>query len=289
MRKNSNYSTSELCRAFGVSRSGYRHHFSSNMTQQRAKQIQLVAAMKVIHRDLKLKVYGSPRMTAELQSRGFSCSQNTVAKLMNKHGLVAKGAKTFKPPKTTTVDKAAKYSPNRLENQKSKHFAEVLIADITYIPTKEGWLYLSVVIDLFSRAVLGFETSGAMPAGIVTGALQKAINDWKIPRGLSTFHSDRGSQYTSQLLRKQLQANAFDQSMSAKGNCYDNATCESFFSTLKRELLPECGYFETRLEAEEKLFEHIESFYNTRRRHSSLGNVSPYEFITQHNQLALTA
>jgi transposase InsO family protein len=219
MRKKSAYSTSELCRAFGVSRSGYRHHFSPSMTQQRAKQIQLVAAMRAIHRDLKLKVYGSPRMTTELQARGFGCSENTVARLMNQHGLAAKGAKTFKPPKTTTVDKKAKYSPNKLVNQKSQHFGEVLIADITYIPTKEGWLNLSVVIDLFSRAVLGFQTSGAMPAGIVTDALQKAIDDWNIPRGLSTFHSDRGSQYTSQLLRKQLHANAFEQSMSAKGNC----------------------------------------------------------------------
>ena len=128
-----------------------------------------------------------------------------------------------------------------------------------------------------------------MPATIVTEALDKAVNEWSIPRGLSTFHSDRGSQYTSQLLRERLSYHAFDQSMSAKGNCYDNATCESFFSGLKREFLPECGYFETREEAEAEVFEHIESFYNTKRKHSSLGNVSPYEYIKQHNQLALTA
>lgn len=118
-------------------------------------------------------------MTSELKTRGFKSSENTVAKLMSQNGLVAKGAKTFKPPKTTTVDKKAKYSPNRLANQKSQHFGEVLI-DITYIPTK-GWLYLLVVIDLFSRAVLGFHTSGAMPAEIVTNALTKAIDGWSIP------------------------------------------------------------------------------------------------------------
>ena len=110
-------------------------------------------------------------MTSELHDRGWTCSENTVATLMQQHGLVAKGAKTFKPPKTTTVDKSAKYSPNQLDDQKSKHFAEILIADITYIPTKEDWLYLSVVIDLYSRAVLGYQTSGAMLASIVTEAL----------------------------------------------------------------------------------------------------------------------
>ena len=259
------------------------------MTQQRANQIRLVAEMKAIHNDPKLKAYGSPRMTAELHSRGFECSKNTVAKLMQENGLVAKGAKTFKPPKTTTVDKSAKYSSNRLENQKATHFGEVLIADITYIPTKEGWLYLSVIIDLFSRAVLGYETSGAMPASIVTKALNKAVNDWSIPRGLSIFHSDRGCQYTSRELREELNKHAFAQSMSAKGNCYDNATCESFFSGFKRELLPDCGYFNSRDEAKEAIFEHIESFYNTRRRHTSLGNLAPYEFIKQQSQLALSA
>lgn len=289
MRKQKKYSLNELCKTFGTSRSGYTHHFSPKMTKLRAWRIRLIAEMKAIHKDKKLKVYGSPRMVQELKDRGFDCSQNTVAKLMKQNGIVAKGAKPFKPPKTTTVDQKAKYSPNRLENQKAKYFGEVLIADITYIPTKEGWLYLSVVIDLFSRAVLGFQTSGAMPATIVTDALDHAVNEWGIPRGLSIFHSDRGSQYSSQLLRERLNTHAFEQSMSAKGNCYDNATCESFFSGLKREFLPDCGYFETRKEAESEVFEHIEAFYNTKRKHSSLGNVSPCEYIKQHNQLALTA
>jgi len=289
MREKDNYSLTELLTTFGVSASGYRHHHSDKMTQQRARQIKLVAEIKAINKDPKLRVYGSPRMTKELHARGYECSENTVARLMQEHGIVAKGAKTFKPPKTTTVDKQAKYSDNMLEDQKAQHFAEVLIAEITYIPTKEGWLYLSVVIDLFSRAVLGFETSGAMPASIVTSALNKAVENWAIPRGMAIFHSDRGSQYTSGDLRKELKRHAFDQSMSAKGNCYDNATCESFFSTFKRELLPESGYFETRLEAQRAIFEHIESFYNTRRRHSSLGNISPHAFIKKHNQLALSA
>ena len=123
-------------------------------------------------------------------------------------------------------------------------------------PTKEGWLYLSVVINLYSRAVLGYQTSGAMPASIVTEALQKAHD--------------------------------FNQSMSGKSNCYDNTIYESFFSTLKREMLPDCGYFETREEAKSHIFEHIEGLYNTRRKHSSLGYQSPLEFIKENNQLELT-
>ena len=176
-----------------------------------------------------------------------------------------------------------------MENQTSEHFAKILIADITYIPTKEGWLYLSVIIDLYSRAILGYQISGAMPASIVTEALNAAVTQWSIPRGMSTFHSDRGSQYSSKLLRKELNNHSFEQSMSGKGNCYDNATCESFFSTLKREMLPDCGYFDTRKEAKNAIFEHIEGFYNTRRKHSSLGYKSPLEFIKENNQLALTS
>ena len=120
-----------MCDAFDVSRSGYRHFSSEKMTYSKAKRIRLVAEMKSIHNDPKLKVYGSPRMTSELHDRGWTCSDNTVATLMQQQGLVAKGAKTFKPPKTTTVDKSAKYSPNQLDDQKSKHFAEVFIADIS--------------------------------------------------------------------------------------------------------------------------------------------------------------
>ena len=128
-----------------------------------------------------------------------------------------------------------------------------------------------------------------MPASIVTEALNAAVTQWSIPRGMSTFHSDRGSQYSSKLLRKELNNHSFEQSMLEKGNCYDNATCESFFSTLKREMLPNCGYFDTRQEAKDAIFEHIEGFYNTRRKHSSLGYKSPFEFIKENNQLTLTA
>ena len=242
------------------------------------ERIKLIAEIKAINKDTHLRVYGSPRMTVELKKRGFDYSENTIAKLMRENGIEAKRNIRFKP-KTTTVDKEAKYSPNALEDQSSKSFGEKLVSDITYIPTKEGWLYLAVVIDLFSRVVTGHKMSVAMPSELITSSLLSSVNNWAIPRGSSIFHSDRGTQYTSEETRKMLKLLDFTQSMSAKGNCYDNATCESFFATLKREILPDCGYFETRREAQKAIFDYIEGFYNTRRCHSSLGNLSPMEFL----------
>ena len=207
------------------------------MTQARLTKIQLVAEIKAIHNDQKLRVYGSPRMTSELNDRGFGCCENTVAKLMRELGIEARRAKPFKP-KTTKVDHSAKYSANKLKSQQASHFGEVLVSDITYIRTKERWLYLAVVMDLFSRAIIGHQTGSAMPAEIVTRSLEQGVSDWMLKTSETTFHSDRGTQYTSQKLRDQLESLGMDQSMSGKGNCYDNACCESFFSSLKRELMP---------------------------------------------------
>ena len=135
-----------------------------------------------------------------------------------------------------------------------------------------------MVIDLYTRLVVGWETSGTMPASLVTQSLEDATMRWNIETRKAGFHSDRGCQYTSNLVRKWLQDRGITQSMSGKGNCYDNASCESFFSSLKAELMPDCGYFDSRLEARHYLFEHIEGFYNTRRLHSSLGYLSPLNF-----------
>ena len=289
MRKtNPDYSITELCQAFDVSRSGYQHYTSDSMTQARLTKIKLIAEIKAIHNDKKLRVYGSPRMTSELNDRGFDCCVNTVAKLMSELEIEAKRAKSFKP-KTTKVDHSAKYNSNKLESQKASYFGEVLVSDITYIRTKEGWLYLAVVMDLFSRAIIGHQTGSAMPAEIVTRSLEQGVADWMLNTTQTTFHSDRGTQYTSQKLRDQLQSFGMDQSMSGKGSCYDNACCESFFSSLKRELMPDCGYFENRREARLALFEHIEGFYNTRRKHTSLGNLSPVQFLEFNSNLEKAA
>ena len=272
------YSERELTEVFEVSRSAYQKHLKAQEKAPALDFTLLFAEMKRINNDPKLKVYGSPRMTEELYKRGFNISENTVAKLMREHGISSKRKNAFKPPKTTVVDKKARYSPNLLKDKATTRFGEYLVADITYIPTKEGWLYLSVVIDLHTRLVVGWETSGAMPASLVTGSLENATARWDINTRTAIFHSDRGCQYTSNLVREWLKVRGTTQSMSGKGNCYDNAACESFFSSLKAEVMPECGYFNTRLEARHYLFEHIESFYNTRRLHSSLDYRSPLEF-----------
>lgn len=278
------YNLHELCLAFGVSRSAYRHYQSHTMTQARLKKITLISEVKSINNHSKLKVYGSPRMTAELKSRGIVCSKNTVAKLMQEHQIKAKRNTTYKAPRTTVINPQAKYNPNLIKEQKPTYLGQILVNDITYLRTKEGWLYLSTTMDLYSRAILGYSTSSIMPASLVVDSLNKAIDTWQLSRGLSTYHSDRGSQYSSVLLRDELAKQGFKQSMSDKGNCYDNAHAESFFSSLKSEIMPACGYFETRDMATKAVFDYIDGFYNTIRKHSSLGYLSPYEFI-QINQL----
>jgi len=280
------YSEHELTQVFEVSRSAYRQHLKQKFRAPKALRTEVIAEMKTINNDPKLKVYGSPRITRELHQRGFSISENTVAKLMREHGIRSKRKYAFKPPKTTVVDKEARYCENVIKEKPPTRFGQQLVADITYIPTKEGWLYLSVVIDLYTRLVVGWETSGAMPATLVSGSLENATMRWKLNTREATFHSDRGCQYTSNLVKKWLKDRGMIQSMSDRGNCYDNASCESFFSSLKAELMPPCGYFQSRKEARNFLFEHIEGFYNTRRLHSSLNYRSPLAFY-QVSQKAL--
>lgn len=254
------------------------------------RELKIIAEIKKMNNDPDLKNYGSPRITTELNALGYQISENTVAKLMQKHGIRARRKWGYKVPKTTTVDPQAKYNENLIKEDAPAHFGQQLVADITYIPTKEGWLYLSVVMDLFSRTVIGWESSATMPASLVKASLNNGLRNWSIQTNKSTFHSDRGSQYSSHLIRDWLKKNEMSQSMSAKGNCYDNAHCESFFASLKAESLPECGYFNSRKQARIRLFSYIEGFYNTRRRHSSLGMLSPIQFLNnQQNQLALAA
>ena len=229
-------------------------------------------------------------MTQELNALGYKVSENTVAKLMKENAIESKRKWSYKPPKTTTTDKNAKYNDNLIKENPATQFGEQLVADITYIPTKKGWLYLSVIIDLYTRVVVGWETSERMAATLVRDTLENATGKWSINTRETIFHSDRGSQYTSHLVRKWLWQRGVKQSMSKKGYCYDNAHCESFFSSLKAECLPPTGYFETRAEARQTIFGYIEGFYNTRRRHSALNYISPIKFYQNNKkQFALSA
>lgn len=217
-------------------------------------------------------------MTIELRLRGYSCSQNRVARLMAQHGIEAYHKTAFRP-KTTCQDPTKKPAPNLLKDRDpASSPGEVLINDITYVATKEGWSYLAVTLDLYSRKVLGWHLADSMETSIVIKAAEKALSLNIIGPG-SLYHSDRGSQYTSFTMRKWIENHQLECSMSATGYCYDNATCESFFASLKREAFPENCVFETKAEARRAIFSYIESFYNNRRIHSSLGNQSPDEFI----------
>jgi len=219
--------------------------------------------------------YGSPRITAELRSKGIKISKNRIARLMKKHGIKSKMRKRYKI--TTNSRHKLPVAENLVEMRFNPERANNLwSSDITYIRTREGWLYLAVILDLWSRSVISWNADSFMDENLVIRTLDKAIATRGKQKGL-IFHSDRGSQYASLRVRKLLAQNEIKQSMSSKGNCYDNAPVESFFSTLKREMVYGEN-FKTREEAKQKLFEYIEVFYNRKRRHSSLGYLSPLDF-----------
>ena len=278
----------ELCAAFELSKSSY-YAARKRPPSKRAKENEIIVSkIKEIHEDRHLKVYGSPRMTTELQEEhGLSCSENRVARLMAKNGLQARYKAAFRP-KTSTQDPTQKASPNMLANTDPPNApGQVCVSDITCIAPREGWLYLAVVIDLYSRAVVGWSVAETMHTVLVTSALAKAMSN--LPQGSRPlFHSDRGCQYTSKEFRKLIALYGLPQSMSAKGYCDDNAANESFFASLKRESFPEDCCFDTKAEARRTIFDYLEVFYNDKRRHSSLGNVSPETFLNQHFQTQKT-
>ena len=221
------------------------------------------------------RTYGSPRITKELRENGVLCGKNRIARLMRLYGIYAKTKRRFKV--TTHSNHNLPVAANLLKGQfQTDKPNKVWLSDITYIRTQEGWLYLSVILDLYNRQVVGWSMDERLTQDLVLQALQQALGRRKPDSGV-VFHSDRGSQYAGHAFRNVLERHHFSQSMSATGNCYDNAVMESFFHTLKTEVV----YFEryrTRAEARQSIFEYIEVFYNRIRRHSALGYLSPLEF-----------
>ena len=281
LREEGTFSVVECCDALGVSRSGYHAWLRRPPSSREMENRKLAAAMHDIRAGGHEKAYGSPRMTGELRERGLQAGKNRVARLMRKEGIRAKAKRPFRP-RTTIRDNAAadRIAPNRLaELGEITAPGQALAGDITYIPTREGWLYLAVVIDLFSRHVLGWSISGNLATPVVTGALRRALRRGHPLQTGAIFHSDRGCQYTSTDYAGELAGANLLPSMSAKGNCYDNATCESFFATLKAEGFPDGCVFDSKAEARLAIFDYIESFYNRRRKHSSLGYKSPDQYL----------
>jgi len=273
-RETEKYRIEFMSKELEISRSSYYAWHSRPKGRLWNENMYLSQRIRSIYEQKKQR-YGSPRITAELRSEGFSCSRNRVARLMRKQGITARARKRFRV--LTNSNHKLAVAENLVEMQFNPEKANSLwTTDITYIRTREGWLYLAVVLDLWSRSVISWRADRNMDENLVIKPLEKAIRD-RQPGGELILHSDRGSQYASQRLRQILKENNITQSMSSKGNCYDNAPVESFFSTLKRELIYRESY-KTREEAKQSLFQYIEVFYNRQRRHSSLGYISPMQF-----------
>jgi putative transposase len=273
-KEQSNYGVTMMSEVLEVSRSSFYAWLRRPVSQLEKENAYLTERIRVIHAQSKQR-YGSPRITAELRDTGFKCGKNRVAKLMKRQGISARARKRFK--RTTNSNHKLPVASNLVGMQFNPEKKNSLWAtDITYIRTREGWLYLSVMLDLYSRAVISWNVDKYMDENLVMRTLEKAIRDRK-PNDELILHSDRGSQYASLKLRNMMKENNIQQSMSSKGNCYDNAPVESFFSTLKRELVYRTSY-KTREEARQSLFEFIELFYNRKRRHSTLNYVSPFQF-----------
>lgn len=271
-----------MCRVLGVSRSGYYAWCQRPVSPRKMADDLLLAQIQQSYQQSR-QTYGSPRIHAELVEQGLRCGHNRVARLMRLYGLSATQKRAFKV-KTTDSDHNQPIAPNLLAQEfESQQPDQKWLADITYIPTAAGWLYLAVVLDLYSRRVVGWAMSDSLERQLVITALQMALLARQPPSGL-LHHSDRGSQYASDDYQALLTQYQLRGSMSRAGNCYDNAPMESFFGTLKTELIHR-RHYTTRAEARTDIFEFIEVFYNRFRRHSALGYLSPVNY----EQLPLAA
>ena len=268
------YGLAELCENLGVSRSGYYRWKKNPLSQRKRDDERLGAEIRAIHRRSRER-YGSPRVHAELRAQGQNVSRKRVARLMGENGLKALPRRRFR--RTTDSSHRHPVAPNLLE----QNFAAALpnqawVGDITYVWTLEGWAYLAVLIDLCSRRVVGWALRRSLSRELALGALRRAVRArGGDVRGL-VHHTDRGCQYASHEYRRALAAHGVRQSMSGVGNCYDNAVAESFFATLKKELV-HCFVFATRTEAYDAIADYIENFYNANRRHSAIGYATPVE------------
>jgi putative transposase len=258
-----------MCRCLGVSRSGY-YAWSKRPESPRSRRRSALGLHVRAAFAASRKTYGSPRLTAELLASGIRTSRHVVAKMMRAANLVARKKRRF--VRTTTPDAAWHAAGNVLARSFAPGRDQVWVADTTYLAVPEGWLYLAVLISLRSRRVVGWAASARNDCALVLAALNNALHTHPPPL---MHHSDRGGTYTSEPYLDALAAHRIKSSMSRKGNCWDNAVAESFFSTLKVEL---GARYPDRVAATTALFDYIDSFYNTRRRHSALGYLSPHDY-----------
>jgi transposase InsO family protein len=272
------YALSALCLAFGVSRSGYYAWCGRKPSARQQANTQLLAEIQTL-RQSEAAAYGSPRLTAELQARGYPCSENRIARLLHAHGLRAQARPRFVPCTTDSAHDLP-VAPNRLAERATPDGPnQIWLQDITYVPTAQGWLYLALVLDLWSRKIVGWAMADHLRSELVVSALQMACTQRRPGKDL-LVHSDRGVQYASRETRAFLARHGWEASMSRPGNPYDNAWMESAIGKLKSEVLGRTVPAD-HATAKQQLFIGIESWYNQRRRHSSLGYQSPVAFETQ--------
>jgi putative transposase len=268
------HSVEMMAKVLKVTRSGFYAWCNRGPSSRREAETVLVEELRQIQREVQQR-YGSPRLTKELAGRGVRVGHNRVARLIAKHKLGAVRKRQFR---ITTKSLEGQWVA---ENVLGRQFSvaepnRVWVSDITYVATAEGWLYLAVVLDLCSRRVVGWAMGTRIDAQLVLSALMMALTRRKPSRGL-IFHSDRGSQYASRVFRKATTHWKIQQSMSRKGNCWDNACAESFFKTLKVELIG-TQIYRSRGEAQSAIFEYVEVFYNRKRLHSTLDYISPSDY-----------
>jgi len=267
-----------MCDILNVTRGGYYRQIDRPASASATRQAELVEQIRKAHAGSR-ELYGSPRITVELNEAGIAVSENTVARLMNQHEIRSKVAARFRP-RTTDSNPPDPIAPNLLDRDFGAELPDrKWCCDITYIPTHEGTLYLAGVLDLCSKRIVGWSMADHMKAALCLDAIDMAVLHRRPGPGL-IHHSDRGVQYACDAYRDRLDEHGAIASMSRVGDCYDNAAMESFWGTLKQELLyqqPQ-GRFATREQATRMIFEYIEVYYNRQRRHSAIGFVSPETF-----------
>ena len=264
-----------MCKVLKVSRSGYYAWKSRTPGKRERVNEELLEHIRDVHTNSR-KLYGSPRITAELNDEGILCGKNRVARIMKDNGIRAT-LKRARYRKTTNSRHPYALAANLLIQ--SKQTERVWVADMTYISTAEGWLYVAAVMNVKSRKIIGLSMGERLSQDLASAALKDAVQRQKPPEGL-IHHSDRGRQYASYAYQALLKDNGITASMSRPGNCYDNAYMESFFGTLKTELVHGQRY-RRRQDARLSIFEYVMMFYNRRRRHSALGYKSPEQYEKQ--------
>lgn len=278
------HTIAQLCATLEVSASGYFAWVKAPASQREQQDAELLPHIRAIHAQHKGR-YGAPRIQDALAKQGRHHGTKRVARLMKQAGLRGLCPKGF-VPRTTDSDHDQPIAPNRLAQASAPTGPnQVWVSDLTYVATQEGWLYVAVILDLWSRRVVGWSAGPSLQACLVLAALHMALRQRQPPKGL-LHHSDRGVQYASADHRSLLAAAGIEPSMSRAGNPYDNAAMESFIATYKREcvgLAEEAGGYATRDQATADFFDYVETYYNRQRSHSALGYQSPVDFESQRN------